>query len=63
MILEPTLEGDTNQLRIIGVIEDFHHSSLRDPVGPYMIRYKDGRYGLVGYTLLSGWVWPGKGFP
>ncbi len=41
IVLEPTLEGDTNQLRIIGVVEDFHHSSLREPVGPYMLRYKD----------------------
>ena len=40
IILEPTLEGDTNQLRIIGVVEDFHHSSLREPVSPYMLRYK-----------------------
>ena len=27
-------------LRIIGVVENFHHSSLREPIGPYMFRLK-----------------------
>jgi putative ABC transport system permease protein len=40
VILEPALEGDTNRLHVIGVVEDFHHSSLREDVEPYMIRYK-----------------------
>ncbi|RPI41498.1 MAG: FtsX-like permease family protein, partial [Bacteroidetes bacterium] len=31
VILEPTMKGDTNQLRIIGVVSDFHHTSLREP--------------------------------
>jgi len=40
VILEPSMEGDTNRLHIIGVVEDFHHSSLKEEVGPYMMRYK-----------------------
>jgi len=48
VILEPTQQGDTNQLRIIGVVEDFNYSSLREPVGPYMIRYKTVRIRFVG---------------
>ncbi len=62
IILEPTQQGDTNQLRIIGVVKDFHHSSLRDPVGPYMIRYKSEDYDLPGYITIRLGV-AGKGVP
>ena len=62
IILEPTLEGDTNQLRIIGLIEDFHHSSLREPVGPYMLRYKDRDMDWSGYITVRLGV-AGKGIP
>ena len=40
VILEPNVEGDTNRLHVIGVVKDFHHGTLRDAVGPYMMRYK-----------------------
>ena len=60
VFLEPTLEGDTNQLRIIGVVEDFHHSSLREPVGPYMLRFKSGGTAWPGYiTVRLGVAGPG----
>ncbi len=62
IVLEPTLEGDTNQLRIIGLIEDFHHSSLRDPIGPYMLRYKDRDMEWAGYITVRLGV-AGKGIP
>ena len=62
LILEPTLQGDTNQLRIIGVVEDFHHSSLREPVGPYMIRYKPEDFDLSGYVTIRLGV-AGRGIP
>jgi len=62
IILEPSLEGDTNQLRIIGVIEDFHHSSLRDPIGPYMIRYKQEHMDWSGVISVRLGV-AGKGIP
>jgi len=52
IVLEPTLEGDTNQLRIIGVVEDFHHSSLREPIGPYMIRFKSEGAAWPGYITV-----------
>jgi putative ABC transport system permease protein len=62
IILEPTPNGDTSQLRIIGVIEDFHHSSLRDPIGPYMLRYKDKDLGWSGIVTVRLGV-AGKGIP
>lgn len=62
IILEPTSDGDTSQLRIIGLIEDFHHSSLRDPIGPYMLRYKEkDRYASGIVTVRLGVA--GKGIP
>jgi len=62
IILEPTIDGDTNQLRIIGVIEDFHHSSLRDPIGPYMLRYKEEGMDWAGYISVRLGV-AGRGIP
>jgi len=62
IILEPTSDSDTSQLRIIGLIEDFHHSSLRDPIGPYMLRYKKkDMYGSGIVTVRLGVA--GKGIP
>lgn len=56
VILEPNMEGDTNRLHVIGVVEDFHHSSLREEVGPYMLRYKMEKipYGSQIITLRLG---------
>jgi putative ABC transport system permease protein len=55
VILEPGVDGDTNRLHVIGVTEDFHHSSLREAIGPYMIRYKDPdlpfRYEIITLRL------------
>jgi len=62
IFLEPSGDGDTNQLRIIGLIEDFHHSSLRDPVGPYMLRYKEEDMDWSGYITVRLGV-AGKGIP
>lgn len=62
IILEPTPNGDTSQLLIIGVIEDFHHSSLRDPIGPYMLRYKNEDLGWSGIVTVRLGV-AGKGIP
>ena len=61
-ILEPTYEGDTNKLRIIGILEDFHHSSLHEPVGPYMLRFKTENQGWAGYITIRLGV-AGKGLP
>ncbi len=62
VILEPTLEGDTNKLRIIGILEDFHHSSLFEPIGPYMVRYKTEEHEWAGYITIRLGV-AGKGIP
>lgn len=62
IILEPTSDGDTSQLRIIGLIEDFHHSSLRDPIGPYMLRYKEKDMYESGIVTVRLGV-AGKGIP
>jgi putative ABC transport system permease protein len=62
VILEPTYEGDTNRLRIIGIVEDFNHSSLHEPVGPYMLRYKSESHEWAGYITIRLGV-AGKGIP
>lgn len=61
-ILGSTIDGDTSHLRIIGVIEDFHHSSLREPIGPYMLRYKEEDLSWPGYINIRLGV-AGKGIP
>jgi putative ABC transport system permease protein len=61
-ILGSTFDGDTSHLRIIGVIEDFHHSSLREPIGPYMLRYKERDLAWPGYINVRLGV-AGKGIP
>jgi putative ABC transport system permease protein len=62
IILEPTMEGDTNQLQIIGVLDDFHHTSLREPVEPYMIRFKEEDLDWSGYITVRLGV-AGEGIP
>jgi putative ABC transport system permease protein len=62
IFLEPTIEGDTNHLRVIGIIEDFHHTSLREPVGPYMLRYKEENLLWSGYITVRLGV-AGRGIP
>lgn len=51
VILEPQ-ERDTNYLRIIGVVEDFHHSSLHEPITPYLIRFKSENNNRSGYITI-----------
>ena len=62
IILEPKFEGDTNKLRIIGVVEDFHHSSLHEPVRPYMLRFKPESHDWAGYITIRLGV-AGMGVP
>jgi putative ABC transport system permease protein len=62
IILEPKFEGDTNKLRIIGVVEDFHHSSLHESVGPYMLRFKPENHDWAGYITIRLGV-AGMGVP
>jgi putative ABC transport system permease protein len=62
LILDPTLEGDTTKMKIIGILEDFHFSSLHEPVGPYMFRYKQENYHWPGYISIRLGV-AGMGIP
>lgn len=62
VIFETTFEGDTTNMRIIGILEDFHHSSLYEPVGPYMIRYKKEEHDWAGFITVRLGV-AGKGIP
>jgi putative ABC transport system permease protein len=62
IILETSFEGDTSLLQVIGVVEDFHHNSLKDPVGPYMIRFKPESTGRSGYITIRLGV-AGQGLP
>jgi len=41
---------------VIGVVEDFHHESLRHPLAPYMIRFKDedNNWGYISIRLAGG---------
>ena len=60
VILEPTMEGDTSMLRIIGIVEDFHHNTLRQPVEPYMLRFKSEAFSPGGFITIRLGV-AGKG--
>jgi len=52
VIQSPTVEGTTIDYRVIGVVNDFHHSSLRKTITPYMLAYKrEGRSGS-GYISI-----------
>jgi putative ABC transport system permease protein len=62
IILGSAIDDDSSHLRIIGVIEDFHHSSLREPIGPYMLRYKGEEINWPGYINVRLGV-AGKGIP
>lgn len=33
-------DGTTLEYRVIGIVEDFHHSTLRKPISPYLFLYK-----------------------
>lgn len=47
---------DPEYMPVIGVVEDFHHESLRSPITPYMIRFKSENinWGYVSIRLASG---------
>jgi len=63
VILEASIEGDTNRLHVIGVVEDFHHSSLREPVGPYMMRFKEENFEYRSQNITIRLGVAGKGVP
>jgi putative ABC transport system permease protein len=52
VIQSPTGEGGYNEYKVIGVVQDFHHSSLRKEISPYMFFYKTGTRGQSGYISI-----------
>ncbi|MFZ5940588.1 MAG: ABC transporter permease [Bacteroidota bacterium] len=51
-ILEPDENGVMTEMRIIGVVKDFHHSSLKEPIGPYMLINKTANSAWSGYISI-----------
>jgi putative ABC transport system permease protein len=53
--MEPRDSGKVNYLPIIGVVKNFNYESLRNPIGPYILKFQND-YMLWGYITvrLSG---------
>jgi len=51
-IIEPDENGVMQEMRVIGVVRDFHHSSLKEPIGPYLILYKPDNWSWSGYITI-----------
>ncbi|MCF8345795.1 MAG: ABC transporter permease [Bacteroidales bacterium] len=49
VIQSPNSEGETSEYKVIGIVKDFHHSSLRKPITPYMFAYKTPSYQQSGF--------------
>lgn len=49
-------EGERVYMPVIGVVEDFHHESLRSPISPYLFRFKGERinWGYISIRLAKG---------
>lgn len=52
VIINPTAEGNIVEYKVIGVVEDFHHSTLRKPITPYMLMYKTEANKQSGYISI-----------
>ncbi len=52
VIESPSEEGGTNEYRVIGVVKDFHHSSLRKSISPYLFAYKTDARSQPGYISI-----------
>jgi putative ABC transport system permease protein len=53
--MEPRDSGKLNYLPVIGVVKNFNYESLRNPIGPYILKFQND-YMLWGYITvrLSG---------
>jgi putative ABC transport system permease protein len=49
--MEPSDSGKMNYLSIIGVIKDFNFESLRNPIGPYIMKFQNDNM-LWGYLAV-----------
>jgi putative ABC transport system permease protein len=52
VIQSPTGDREYNEYKVIGVVKDFHHSSLRKEITPYMFFYKTGTRAQSGYISI-----------
>lgn len=57
-LLEPSEEGFTEELRVIGVVKDHHFSSLKEEIGSQIILLKPKDWNWYGYLTLR--LAPGK---
>ncbi|MEX0986247.1 MAG: ABC transporter permease [Bacteroidales bacterium] len=51
-IQTPTTDGEPLEFRVIGVVNDFHHSSLRKTISPYLFTYKTTSRSQPGYISI-----------
>ena len=49
--MEPRDSGKVNYLRIIGVVKNFNYESLRNPIGPYILKFQNDNM-LWGYITV-----------
>ncbi len=52
VIQSPTGEGTMTEYKVIGVVNDFHHSSLRKTIAPYLFAYKTETRSQSGYISI-----------
>ncbi len=54
--MRPGDEGEFLYLSVVGVVQNFNFESLRNPVGPYMMLFRDDnvRWGYITVRLLPG---------
>ncbi|MCA1746990.1 MAG: ABC transporter permease, partial [Bacteroidales bacterium] len=52
VIQSPTVDGATMEYHVIGVVNDFHHSSLRKTISPYLFAYKTEGRSQTGYISI-----------
>src|SRR6056297_1740714 len=52
VILNPQRDGTLLRYKVIGIVEDFHHSSLRKEISPYMMIYKTESNSQSGYLTI-----------
>jgi ABC-type antimicrobial peptide transport system permease subunit len=48
------LGNDSNVYRVVGVVRDYHHQSLREAIGPVVIQPEDGGYNFLTIRMQAG---------
>lgn len=52
IIQSPNSDGSVSEYKVIGVVKDFHHSSMRKQITPYMFAYKTDARAQSGYISI-----------